>query len=38
MKQKESVEKEKKFREELRNNYKKDAIVRKYKYRLALRH
>ena len=38
MEQKEIVDNEKGYRNELRERYKKEAEVRKYKYRMAMRH
>jgi len=38
MQQKSIVDNEKQYREELRNKYKKEAEIRKYKYRMAMRH
>ena len=38
MEQKDIVDNEKGYRNELRERYKKEAEVRKYKYRMAMRH
>jgi len=38
MEQKSIVEKEETYRNDLRQKYKKEADIRKYKYRMASRH